>query len=157
VPSESRLQFRRAGPADVEIVRAITEAAYAKWVPIIGRKPKPMVADHAAAIRDHEIELALVDGKPAGLIELIPATDHLLLESIAIDPAAQGTGLGRALMRRVEDQARARNLPQIRLYTNKAFAANVDFYLRLGYAIDREEPFMGGLTVYFSKPAAEPA
>ncbi|HWA51073.1 MAG TPA: GNAT family N-acetyltransferase [Dongiaceae bacterium] len=148
----SDITFRRAGSEDVATVAAITNAAYAKWVPIIGRKPKPMLADHAAAIRDHEVELALLDGKPVGLIELIPAPDHLLLESIAIDPASQGNGLGRVLMARVEDHAHRRGLPRVRLYTNKAFAANVDFYLRLGYAIDREEPFMGGLTVYFSKP-----
>ena len=38
------------------------------------------------------------------------------------------------------------------LYTNKLFAGNVQLYLRLGYAIDREEPFLGGMTVHMSKP-----
>lgn len=147
----SDLSFRRAGAADVGTVAAITDAAYAKWVPIIGRKPKPMVADHTAAIRDHIVELASLDGKIVGLIELIPAADHLLLENIAIDPAAQGQGIGRRLMRRVEERAVEMGFSLVRLYTNQAFAANLDFYRHLGYAIEREESFKGGIIVHFVK------
>ena len=39
----------------------------------------------------------------------------------------------------------------VRLYTNRLFAANVALYLRSGYAIDREEPFWGGVKVHMSK------
>ena len=147
----SELSFRRAGPGDVEIVAGITNAAYAKWVPVIGRKPKPMVADHAAAIRDHVVELAELEGRIVALIELIPADEHLLLESIAIDPIAQGQGIGRRLMQRVEERATEMGYRLVRLYTNQAFATNLDFYRHLGYAIEREEPFKGGIIVHFMK------
>lgn len=153
----SSLVFRRAGPADAATVAAITNAAYAKWVPVIGRKPKPMLADYNAAIRDHLIDLAMLDDRVVGLIELIPAADHLLLENIAVDPAAHGQGIGRQLMRRVEQHAIEMGLPMVRLYTNKAFATNLDFYRRLGYAIEREEPFKEGFTVYFAKAVGKPA
>lgn len=149
--------FRRAGPADATIVAAITDAAYAKWVPVIGRKPKPMVADHAVAIRDHVVELAELDGAIVGLIEFIPGDDHLLLESIAIDPAARGRGLGRRLMQRVEERAVAMGYKRVRLYTNQAFATNLDFYRHLGYAVEREEPFKGGIVVHFVKTVRAPA
>lgn len=147
----SDLGFRRATAEDAATVAAITNAAYAKWVPVIGRKPKPMVADHAAAIRDHIVELASLDGRIVGLIELIPADTHLLLENIAIDPAAQGKGIGRRLMRRMEERAVEMDYRLVRLYTNRAFAANLDFYRHLGYAIEREEPFKGGIIVHFMK------
>lgn len=153
----STLVFRRAGPADAAIVAAITDAAYAKWVPVIGRKPSPMLADYNAAVRDHLIELAYLDDIAVGLIELISAADHLLLENIAIDPAAQGRGVGRRLMQRFEQHAIEMGLPVVRLYTNKAFATNLDFYRRLGYAIEREEPFKEGFTVYFAKAVGKPA
>jgi GNAT superfamily N-acetyltransferase len=153
----SDLVFRRADPADAAIVAAITDAAYAKWVPVIGRKPTPMLADYDAAIRDHLVELAYLDDKPVGLIELIPAADHLLLENIAVDPATHGQGIGRRLMQRVEQHAVEMGLPMVRLYTNKAFATNLDFYLRLGYAIEREEPFKEGFTVYFARAVGKPA
>ena len=153
----SELVFRRAGPEDVEIVRDLTHAAYAKWVPVIGRRPKPMNADYDHAVRAHLIELAYLDGALAGLIELIPAPDHLLLENIAVAPAHQKQGIGRRLMARVEALARGRGVPMVRLYTNKAFTSNLDFYRRLGYALEREEPIKsGGFLVHFAKAIETP-
>jgi ribosomal protein S18 acetylase RimI-like enzyme len=148
----SELVFQRAGPEDAEAVRALTDAAYAKWVPVIGRRPKPMNADHDHAVRAHIVELAYLDGEFAGLIELIPAPDHLLLENLAVAPAHQRKGLGRRLMAHVEALARARGVPMVRLYTNKAFSSNLAFYRKLGYTLEREEPIKsGGFLVHFVK------
>ena len=148
----SELIFRRAGENDVETVRTLTHAAYAKWVPVIGRRPKPMNVDYEHAVRAHVIELAYLDGELAGLIEIVPAADHLLLENVAVVPAQQRMGLGHRLMAHVEAMARARGLPQVRLYTNKAFTSNLDFYQKLGYTLEREEPVKGGgFVVHFAK------
>lgn len=43
------LQLRRATAADAANVRALARAAYAKWVPLIGREPIPMTADYDRA------------------------------------------------------------------------------------------------------------
>ncbi|HEY1382083.1 MAG TPA: GNAT family N-acetyltransferase [Dongiaceae bacterium] len=148
----SDLEFRRAGEDDAERVRELTLAAYAKWVPVIGRRPKPMNADYEHAVRAHVIELAYLDGELAGVIEVIPAADHLLLENLAVAPAQQRKGLGRRLMARVETLARARGLKLVRLYTNKAFTSNLAFYQKLGYTLEREEPIKGGgFLVHFVK------
>ena len=40
------LELRRAVMADAPAVAALTRDAYAKWVPLIGREPKPMTADY---------------------------------------------------------------------------------------------------------------
>ena len=153
----SELTFRRANENDAETVRALTHAAYAKWVAVIGRRPKPMNVDYEHAVRAHQIDLAYLDGELAGVIEIIPAADHLLLENLAVTPAHQRKGLGRRLMARVEALARARGLTLVRLYTNKAFASNLAFYQKLGYAIEREEPIKGGGTlVYFAKTLRNP-
>ena len=42
-------ELRRAQQTDVEAIRNLTRAAYAKWVPVIGREPKPMGADYESA------------------------------------------------------------------------------------------------------------
>ena len=153
----SELTFRRANENDAETVRALTHAAYAKWVAVIGRRPKPMNVDYDHAVRAHQIDLASLDGELAGVIEIIPAADHLLLENLAITPAHQRKGLGRRLMARVEALARARGMTLVRLYTNKAFASNLAFYQKLGYAIEREEPIKGGGTlVHFAKTLRNP-
>ena len=148
----SELIFRRAVETDAETVRMLIHAAYAKWVPVIGRRPKPMNVDYEQAVQTRLIELAYEDGTLVGVLEIIPAADHLLLENIAIAPAHQRRGLGHRLMARVEALARARGLPKVRLYTNKAFDTNLLFYDKLGYTLEREEPIKtGGTLVHFVK------
>jgi ribosomal protein S18 acetylase RimI-like enzyme len=145
------LELRRAAAADAAAVRALTRAAYAKWVPLIGREPKPMQADYERAVREHRIDLALLGGALAGLIETIAEPDHLLIENVAVAPAFQGRGLGRRLMAHAEQLAAEQGQAELRLYTNARFEANVALYRRLGYRIDREEDSALGLTVYMSK------
>jgi ribosomal protein S18 acetylase RimI-like enzyme len=153
----SELIFRRANENDAETVRALTHAAYAKWVPVIGRRPKPMNVDYEQAVQTHVIELAYEDGTLVALLEIIPAADHLLLENIAVAPAHQRKGLGHRLMARVEAMARARGLSKVRLYTNKAFDTNLKFYEKLGYAIESEEPIKaGGTLAHFVKTVKQP-
>ncbi|RUV27748.1 GNAT family N-acetyltransferase, partial [Mesorhizobium sp. M7A.F.Ca.MR.148.00.0.0] len=63
-------------------------------------------------------------------------------------------GIGRLLLELAERKAVEAGRAELRLLTNGAFAANVSLYKRYGYVIDREEPFMGGMTVYMSKRLA---
>jgi ribosomal protein S18 acetylase RimI-like enzyme len=144
-------RFRRAGTDDAALVETITHRAYAKWVPVIGRPPKPMTADYARAVRDHIIELLLENDNVVGLVELIPMPDYWLIENVAVDPDHQGKGYGRILVVHAEDLTRAAGMQHIRLYTNKLFAANVALYRKLGYTLDREEDFRGGVIVHMSK------
>ena len=147
-----RLELRRAGAADATTVRELTREAYAKWVPLIGREPKPMTADYAEAVRRHLIDMLYLDGELAGLIEIIPESDHMLIENLAVSPAFQGRGFGEYLLSHAEALTALRGHDEIRLYTNKRFEANVAFYLKRGYRLDREEPFPGGsVVVHMSK------
>lgn len=148
------LELRQAVAADAASVRSLTRAAYAKWVPLIGREPLPMGADHEAAIRDHRVDLAIVDGQLGGLIETIRWPDYLWIENVAVDPAFQGRGIGRVLMAHAETLAAAWGLGTLRLFTNQKFAANVALYTRLGYRIDREEVLPSAVAVHMSKPIA---
>ena len=145
---------RTATPADAQAIRDLTRAAYAKWVPVIGREPKPMGADYEAAVRNHRIDLLDQDGTLAALIEVIPEADHLLIENVAVAPAYQGRGLGRQLMAHAEGVAASMGRPLLRLYTNTLFAENIALYRRLGYAVDREEEFRGGTVLHMSKRVA---
>jgi ribosomal protein S18 acetylase RimI-like enzyme len=146
------LALRQAVAADAAAVRALTREAYGKWVAVIGREPRPMTADYDEALRRHRIDLLLVDGILAGLIETVAAVDHLLIENVAVAPAFQGKGLGRRLMAHAEHLAASLGHRTLRLYTNKLFAENVRLYRRLGYRIDREEVLAIGIAVHMSKP-----
>jgi GNAT superfamily N-acetyltransferase len=146
------MTLRRAEAPDAAAVRDVTRAAYAKWVPLIGREPKPMQADYDKAVIEHRIDLLELDGRLAALIETIAEPDHLLIENVVVSPDFQKRGLGRRLMAHAETLAASLGYCEIRLYTNKLFAENVELYLRLGYRIDREEVIPAGTVVHMSKP-----
>lgn len=131
--------FRRATLADAAQVRALTRAAYAKWVGLIGREPKPMGADYEAAVVEHLVDLCERDGRLLGLVEMIPQPDHLLIENLAVDPSCQGEGIGDALLTHAEACAESLGFNETRLYTNAKFAANLAFYARRGYSEFRRE------------------
>src|SRR5579862_9220756 len=99
--------FRRATSADVSTVREITRAAYAKWVPVIGREPKPMTANFQQAVIDHVIDLMEQAGRAVALIEVIPESSHLLIENVAVLPEWHGKGMGGLLLRHAEIIARS--------------------------------------------------
>src|SRR3984893_6379414 len=128
-------ELRQAVASDVADIRKLTREAYAKWVPLIGREPKPMTADYAEAVRSHRIDLLHLDGVLAALIETIAEADHLLIENVAVSPAFQGRGLGRKLMAHAEQIAASAGHGETRLYTNKLFADNIALYRKFGYRI----------------------
>lgn len=147
-----KVSIRRATPADVATVRAITRAAYARWIPVIGREPMPMTADYERAVAEHIIDLVDDDGEMIALIETIPHADHLLIENVAVLPDRQGEGLGDRLLRHAEDGARALGFGEVRLYTNAAFESNIAFYAKRGYREYRRGTIVpGSITVFMVK------
>jgi ribosomal protein S18 acetylase RimI-like enzyme len=132
------VNIRTAGVDDAPKIAALVEAAYAKWVPIAGRRPLPMDADYAAALREHRFDLLFAGETLAGLIETTPDEGRLLIVNVAVAPAFQGRGFGRRLMALAEEIAVGEALGGPWLYTNKLFAPNIALYERLGYRIESE-------------------
>ena len=145
------MELRQATAADAGAIRDLTRQAYAKWVPLIGREPKPMMANYEDAVGKHRFDLLHVDGTLAALIETIREADHLLVENVAVSPSFQGRGLGRRLMAHAEVLARELGFTTIRLYTNQRFAENIALYCKLGYRVDREEVLPVGTVTHMSK------
>jgi GNAT superfamily N-acetyltransferase len=140
----STIELRRAHPDDAGAIRGLTREAYAKWVPRIGREPKPMSADYEAAVLKHRFDLLYADGVLAALIETVDEGDCLLVVNVAVGSERQGSGLGSRLMAHAEEIARSLGRQRIRLFTNNLMTENIRLYRRLGYAIDLEADVGGG-------------
>ena len=126
-------EIRPAGTADVPAVKAVTDAAYEHYIERIGLVPQPMQRDHAANVAAGRV---YVTGDPVvGLVVVEERADHLYLDNIAVRPEAQGQGVGGRLLRFVEAHARARGLPEVRLYTNAKMWENQEIYPKFGYEV----------------------
>ena len=149
------IKIRIAEPHEAGAIAAIVMAAYAKWVPLIGREPMPMRVDYEKAVREHRFDLAVEGETILGLIATVPHPDHLWIDNVAVAPAAQGRGIGRMLLASTEQRAIAAGHPELRLVTNGAFESNVALYTRIGFVVDRIEDFLNGKAVYMRKPLHE--
>jgi GNAT superfamily N-acetyltransferase len=143
--------IRPAAEADAPVLRSIAVAAYQRYVPTIGREPAPMTADYAAAVRHGQAWIATEDDRAVGFIILIPRPGYLLLENVAVLPAAQGRGIGARLLALAEQRARSLHLAEIRLYTNEAMTENLAYYPRHGYIETHRAEQEGFHRIYFRK------
>jgi len=150
--SESIL--RLAVAADQPRLRALVIAAYAPYVPRIGRKPGPMDDDYAALIAAGQVHLLDTAGAIEGIIVLIPEADAMLLDNVAVAPDAQGRGLGRILISHAEQVARAAGYRALRLYTHERMTENIALYGRLGFVETHRAEEKGFRRVYMTKPLA---
>jgi GNAT superfamily N-acetyltransferase len=147
----SEPSLRRATAADATAVAQLAEAAYEKYIARIGRRPAPMDADYAALIRDANVWVLTCDDRLLGSLVTIVNDDHLLLDSIAVAPDAQGRGYGALLLARAEDDAHDAALSEVRLYTNAAMTENIAMYPRFGYVETHRGGQDGFRRVFFSK------
>ncbi|GIV79182.1 GNAT family N-acetyltransferase [Litorilinea aerophila] len=89
--------------------------------------------------------VALANGEPVGCASLVlhdlPDRVDLTpwLASVYVLPQRRHQGIGRALVRRVEDEARALGVPTLYLYTPD----RQQFYAHLGWSVVEERVYRG--------------
>lgn len=143
--------IRPATAADVTAIEAIVDAAYAPYVPRIGRKPGPMLDDYAAFVAQDLVSVIELDGIVKGVLVLMPRDDAMLLDNIAVAPDAHGLGFGRRLLEHAEHAARNKGYAAIKLYTNEAMVENIQLYTRIGYVETHRAEEKGLRRVYMAK------
>jgi ribosomal protein S18 acetylase RimI-like enzyme len=148
---------RSATSDDVDGITRLVVAAFGKYVERIGKPPAPMTADYAELLgtsRVWVIDGAAIEGAEeiVGMLVTRAEPDHLLIDSIAAAPTAQGSGLGRLLLERAERDAREQGLVEMRLVTNEAMTENLSYYPRRGFHETGRGLQDGYHRVFFAKP-----
>ncbi len=176
LPGDARFfgeaNIRPAVSADCGKLTDLATAAYERYLKRMDKKPAPMTEDYAKLVaKGHvfvlEIRSALqgiekpgaepqapssVSATIAGFIVLLPEKDALLLDNVAVDPAAQGRGYGKKLIAFAEKYAREAGFCRIFLYTNEIMTENLRLYPSLGYTQTHRARDGGFNRVFFSKP-----
>lgn len=142
------LRIRRATADDEAVLLGMAERMADFDLPrwragreIIEADGRDVVRAVTAGDPDHDVFVAEIEGAPAGCLYVHPAQDffgrrHAHISVIATTAAAEGTGVGRALMAHAEAWARERGLS---LLTLNVFAANTRarrFYEKAGFELE---------------------
>lgn len=127
------MTIRLAKPADLSAVEECAHQAYEMYVPRMGKKPAPMIADFGSQIASHVLHI-LEDGSQfAGFIVFYPREDHVHIENVAVLPKFQGNGYGTKLIEFAEHEAKNLGFGKVELYTNEKMTENIAYYPALGY------------------------
>jgi ribosomal protein S18 acetylase RimI-like enzyme len=146
---------RPAVPEDAQHLLRLAERAYSPWIEVIGAIPLPMTADYGTFIAEHEAWVTGPEEAPSGALVLVREPDHLLLWSIAVDPAAKGTGLGNFLLNFTLRRAEALALPEVRLFTNVLMDTNRAWYARHGFCETGRKQIDDKHVVYMARRAGK--
>ena len=135
--------IRKAAVTDASAVKACVVAAFEIYTERIGKPPAPMLLDFPAEIEAGHIWLANSSGQVIGVLVQYETQQGFYIDTIAVDPDHQGTGVGKALLQFAEQEAIKRGYGSIYLCTNVKMTENQTFYPRIGY-IEYERKLDGG-------------
>ena len=143
--------LRRARLEDAPTVSALVNAAFEKYIPLIGRKPLPMIADHSDLILNHEVWVFEENDEIVALLELMIKGDSLYIDPVAVRGSRQARGIGKQLLIFAETRARALGRNAVTLFTNERYTLLLEMYSRLGYIETHRVAVQGTDAVHMRK------
>ena len=135
--------IREAVITDLDAVKACVVAAFDVYTERIGKPPGPMLLDFAAEIEARHVWAAESRSKVVGVLIQYETEQGFYIDTVAVRPHLQGTGIGRTLLQFAEGEALRRGYDSIYLCTNVKMTENQAFYPRIGY-VEYERKFDGG-------------
>ena len=113
---ESVVEIAKA--KDVPSIKLITDAAYSKYIEVMGMLPAAMKVQYDEIVEMQMVYVLRVGGDVVGSIILSTAGDSVTVNNLVVAPS-QGRGFGRLLMKYAEDKARGQGLAAVTLFTNE--------------------------------------
>lgn len=133
----------RSEPEIAEVVRLAREIWQEHYVPIIGQAQVDYMLESFQSQRAvaeqlgqaYEYFLARADGQSAGYTAVVPSRSEpmLLLSKLYVHRSVRGRGVGRELLRFVEELCRSRGITRIWLTVNKHNTHSIAWYGRMGF------------------------
>jgi ribosomal-protein-alanine N-acetyltransferase len=125
--TRARLRIRRAGPGDLDAVVGIERACFAApW-------PRSVMAEEIDGRGCSRVEVAEEPQAVTGFMIYWVISPEAHLINLAVAPAAQGRGVGRALLERLLEVARAEGVEQVYLEVRASNLVAQRLYDGLGF------------------------
>ena len=137
----NQLQIRCFADADANEVAALWNTVFAYAAP--HNEPTAVIRQKLAVQRELFL-VAVLDGSVVGTVMGGYDGHRGWVYSLAVDPRARRQGIGTALMKHLEQKLAARGCPKVNLQVLASNAGTVEFYRKLGYAVE-ERISMGKL------------
>jgi predicted N-acetyltransferase YhbS len=115
-------------------IMAMIHAAFADFTPPSGVL-KETAADLAQRQRDGFVLVAMENDGFIGSVFCAVKDNSLYLTRMATRPDRWGDGIGRAMLRACEDEARKLRLPRLSLRVRKTLPGNLDYFARFGFVV----------------------
>jgi GNAT superfamily N-acetyltransferase len=125
--------LRPAIDEDAAKVTALVNAAYGHYEQRIGMVPRPMTDNYAEVIKNYRVTIAESGQAIVGVIVLTVTEEGFLIDNVAVVPSYHGKGIGRALLKFAEAEARRAGFDSIYLYTHEKMTENLALYSKIGY------------------------
>lgn len=139
------MRITLCGPEAAADVHRLTQLAFKTydWLD----PPSGALRETEASVRDdleHEGgALASLEQLAVGCLRFERQSGYLIVRRVAVDPAWQRQGIGKALMTWIHDYACAQGYPQIRAGVRRQLPGNLRFYQQLGYQVIAEHSHPG--------------
>jgi N-acetylglutamate synthase-like GNAT family acetyltransferase len=143
--------LRRATLEDAEDIRTLVNAAFEGYIPLIGRKPLPMTADHNDLIVNHDAWVLEENSEIIAVLELVLKDDSLYIDTVAVKQSQQSQGIGKQLLNFSETRARELGRDATTLFTNERYTVLLEMYARNGYVETHRIPVLGTDAVHMRK------
>jgi ribosomal protein S18 acetylase RimI-like enzyme len=143
--------FRSANFSDIIHIWRLVYDAYHEYIPILGKTPPTFLEDFDSHVTLGNLWLLDYDHSIDAMVVLTPMIDHILIQTMAVDPKLQGRGLGQILLKFAEYKTLELGLKDIRLYTNHIMTRNIKIYTKWGFEITSIEPYRWGEKVNMRK------
>lgn len=144
--------LRRADAADAEAITECAVEAFRHYIPRLGLEPISMTRDYRASIANAQVWVAQLQEQVVAALVLDITDEGFLIDVIAVRPAQQGTGVGRALLELAEREARRQGHDSIYLFTNEKMTENRALYERIGYVEYKRLALAQRTRVFMRKP-----
>lgn len=147
--AEDVRDIRPCGPEAAAELHHLTKAAFAGygWLDPPSGALSETEDDVRQDLARHHGLLYRLDGRFVAGLRLERRPDHLYVYRVAVDPAFQRRGIGRALMEWVHQYCRKAGVAEVRVGVRSQLPGNRQFYEALGYEVIAVHSHPGHTTV----------